>query len=67
LFYQILTNLLEKYCLEAIRSGALPDASNKKEIMYANRLFSASTQQEQLDKKGKRIFFKGTLIQITGH
>ena len=67
LFYQVLTNLLEKYCLEAIRSGSVPDFVHRKETLYANRLFSASSQQEQLDKKGKRIFYKGTLIQITGH
>ena len=67
LFYQVLTNLLEKYCLEAIRSGSVPDPVHKTETLYANKLFSESTQQDQLDKKGKRIFFKGTLIQITGH
>lgn len=67
LFYQVLTNLLEKYCLDAIRSGSVPDPAHKTETLYANKLFSESTQQEQLDKKGKRIFFKGTLIQITGH
>jgi hypothetical protein len=67
LFYQVLTNLLEKYCLEAIRSGTVPEVGHMAEVLYANRLFSSGTQQEQLDNKGKRIFFKGTLIQITGH
>ncbi len=67
LFYQVLTNLLEKYCLEAIQSGATPRTTHQQEAIYANRLFSSGSQQEQLDKKGKRIFYKGTLIQITGH
>lgn len=67
LFYQVLTNLLEKYCLEAVRSGATPLTTHRQEAIYANKLFSAGTQKEQLDKKGKRIFYKGTLIQITGH
>jgi hypothetical protein len=67
LFYQVLTNLLEKYCLEAQQSGSPPNPEHPRETVYANTLFSASTQQEQLDKKGKRIFYKGTLIQISAH
>jgi len=67
LFYQVLTSLLEKYCLEAMLNGDTPTQGHRNEIEYANTLFSSSSQPVFLDKKGKRIFFKGALIQITSH
>ncbi|NCU06366.1 MAG: hypothetical protein GXC73_20620, partial [Chitinophagaceae bacterium] len=66
LFYQTLPGLLEKYCTEAILTGTTATKNNQAETNYASHLFSAETQPAFLSKNGKRFFYKGVLIQITG-
>lgn len=67
LFYQTVPALLEKYCTEAVLSGAPPLTPPEKEKKYADEMLSPVTQPEFLNKKGKRFFYKGVLIQITGY
>jgi hypothetical protein len=67
LFYQTLGNLLEKYGTEATISGAIPTTTQKKEKQYADEMLSPVTQPEFLNKKGKRFYYRGLLIQITGY
>nr|WP_294904177.1 DUF6569 family protein [uncultured Lacibacter sp.] len=66
LFYQTLPGLLEKYCTEAILTGTTATKNNQAETNYASHLFSPETQPAFLSKNGKRFFYKGVLIQITG-
>ncbi len=65
LFYQMLPTLLSKYSTEVILSGTAPLKQNQLEMKYATELFSPSTQNNFLNKKGKRFFYKGNLIQIS--
>jgi hypothetical protein len=67
LFYQTVGSLLEKYCTEAAISGAVPTTTRQKEKQYADEMLSADTQPEFLNKKGKRFYYRGLLIQITGY
>ncbi len=67
LFYQTIATLLEKYCTEAAINGAIPTIPYEKEKNYADEMLSPSTQPEFLNKKGKRFYYKGLLIQITGY
>ncbi len=67
LFYQTLPNILEKFAAEATMSGAPPTLHHAQEKMYADEMLSPSTQNNFLHKKGKRFFYKGLLIQITGY
>lgn len=67
LFYQTLPELLNKYCIEAILNGTAASPVHEKEQAYADEMLSEKTQQSFLNKKGKRIFYKGKLIQITGY
>lgn len=67
LFYQTITQVLEKYTAEALLQGSTPAAQHERESKYANELFTLSTQQEVIRKRGKNIFYKGVLIQITAH
>jgi hypothetical protein len=67
LFYQTITQVLEKYTAEALLQGSTPAAQHERESKYANELFTPSTQQEVIRKRGKNIFYKGVLIQITAH
>jgi hypothetical protein len=64
-FYQSLAYLLEKYSLEAILSGKEVDWHYEKEQQYADKIFSPAMQPEYVQKKGKKIFYKGVLLQIT--
>lgn len=67
LFYQTVTQVLEKYTAEALLQGSTPAPQHERESRYANELFSTNTQQELIRKRGKNIFYKGVLIQITAH
>ncbi|MBX9784053.1 MAG: hypothetical protein K2X48_12260 [Chitinophagaceae bacterium] len=67
LFYQTLPQLLEKYVTEAALSGSAPVLAKEHLKAYADALLQPSTQAEFLNKKGKRFFYKGVLIQITGY
>jgi hypothetical protein len=64
-FYQALPYLLEKYCLEAILSGTASTPSFEKEQVYADKIFSPAEQAAYIHKKGKKIFYKGVLLQLT--
>ena len=66
LFYQTLPGLLEKYSTEAILTGTAAATTHNKEAVYANEILQPQTQPVFLSKKGKRFFYKGVLIQITG-
>jgi hypothetical protein len=66
LFYQTLPGLLNKYCTEAILTGTRANANHTHETAYANEMLSPQTQNSFLAKKGKRFFYKNTLIQLTG-
>ena len=66
LFYQTLPGLLEKYGTEAILTGAAATTNHNKEAAYANEMLQSETQPAFLAKKGKRFFYKGVLIQVTG-
>jgi hypothetical protein len=67
LFYQTLGSLLEKYCTEAAISGSAPTIPHEKEKSYADEMLNPFTQPEFLNKKGKRFFYRGLLIQVTGY
>lgn len=67
LFYQTLPGLLEKYSTEAILTGTAVTTNNSKENAYATEMLHAETQAAFLSKKGKRFFYKGVLIQLTGY
>ncbi len=67
LFYQTLSSLLMKYCTEAILHGETATKDNRKEQIYADEMLSPSSQQPFILKHGKMIYYKGTLIQITGY
>jgi hypothetical protein len=67
LFYQTLPQLLEKYVSEAALSGSAPMPAKETIKAYADELLQPATQTEFLNKKGKRFFYKGVLIQITGY
>jgi hypothetical protein len=67
LFYQTLPNILEKFAIEATMSGSPPPSHHEQEKKYADEMLSPSTQNDFLTKKGKRFFYKGVLIQITGY
>ena len=64
-FYQSLPFLLEKYSLEAILSGAEASPDFQKEQTYADRIFSPVEQPNYILKKGKKIYYKGLLLQMT--
>lgn len=64
-FYQTLPYLLEKYCLEAILSGNEATKQFEKEQLYADKIFSPEEQATYIQKKGKKIFYKGVLLQLT--
>lgn len=66
LFYQTLPGLLEKYSTEAILTGTAASTNHNKEKAYANEMLHTETQTAFLSKKGKRFFYKGVLIQLTG-
>lgn len=66
LFYQTLPGLLEKYSTEAILTGTAASTNHNKEAGYANEMLLPQTQPVFLSKKGKRFFYKGVLIQMTG-
>lgn len=67
LFYQTLPTLLAKYNTDLVQSGTPALKQHQLERKYADELFSPSTQNNFLNKKGKRFFYKGTLIQISGY
>lgn len=67
LFYQTLGNLLEKYCTEAVLKGTAPSLLHEKEKIYADEMLNQSNQPSFLTAKGKRFYYKGVLIQITGY
>ncbi|MFT3845588.1 MAG: hypothetical protein QM725_11075 [Lacibacter sp.] len=67
LFYQTLPELLNKYCIEAVINGSPASISLNKEQDYANEMLNRETQDKFLKNKGKRILYKGKLIQITGY
>lgn len=64
-FYQSLPYLLEKYSLEAILSGAEVAMDYGKEQVYADRIFSQEEQPDYLIKKGKKVFYRNVLLQLT--
>jgi hypothetical protein len=68
-FYQSLPYLLEKYSQEAILSGSeISNTEYSREQGYANRIFSPELQPEYIrKKKGKKIYYKGVLLQLTMH
>ena len=65
LFYQSLPYLLEKYSLEAILSGKEAGNDIVKEQKYADEVFSPQGQAAYIEKKGKKIFYKGVLLQVS--
>jgi hypothetical protein len=65
LFYQSLPYLLEKYSIEAVLSGSEVIMDFRKEQQYADKIFSPEGQTDYLIKKGKKIFYKNVLLQIT--
>lgn len=67
LFYQTLPELLNKYCVEAILNGTPASSIHQREKAYADEMLDEKTQPGFLNKKGKRIFYKGKLIQIAGY
>lgn len=67
LFYQMLPVLLTKYSTDVMFSGSPVLNQHQLERKYGDELFSPSTQNNFLNKKGKRFFYKGTLIQISGY
>ena len=68
-FYQSFPYLLEKYSQEAILSGTpVTSANYGREQDYADRIFSPQLQPEYIrKKKGKQIYYKGVLLQLTMH
>ena len=64
--YSRLPGLLEKYSTEAVLTGAAASTNHNKEEAYANEMLQPETQPSFLAKKGKRFFYKGVLIQVTG-
>jgi hypothetical protein len=64
-FYQTLPYLLEKYSLEAILSGTEVNNEFIKEQQYADTILSPAEQADYIHKKGKKIFYKGVLLQMT--
>lgn len=68
-FYQSLPYLLEKYSQEAILSGSeVRNADYSREQDYADHIFSPQLQPEYIrKKKGKQIYYKGVLLQLTMH
>jgi hypothetical protein len=64
-FYQTLPYLLEKYSLEAVLSGKEATNQFEKEQRYADKIFSPAEQASYIHKKGKKIFYKGVLLQLT--
>ncbi len=64
-FYQSLPYLLEKYCLEAILNGTETTRQFEMEQPYADKIFSPTEQATYIHKKGKKIFYKGVLLQLT--
>jgi hypothetical protein len=67
LFYQMLPTLLSNYFNEVMFSGKPLFNQHQMEMKYATELFSPTTQNSFLNNRGKRLFYKGTLIQITGY
>jgi hypothetical protein len=67
LFYQTLSSLLIKYSTEAVLHGTPVTEYNHKEKKYADEMLSPSTQQPFILKRGKMIYYKGKLIQLTGY
>jgi hypothetical protein len=67
LFYQTLGNLLEKYGIEAVLTGSPPSLFHEKEKLYAGEMLNQATQPSFLQSRGKRFYYKGVLIQITGY
>ena len=67
LFYQTISPLLIKYSTEAILNGTTVTEDNRKEERYADKILSPSTQEQFILKNGKRIYYKGKLIQLTGY
>ncbi|MFN4285326.1 MAG: ARPP-1 family domain-containing protein [Lacibacter sp.] len=66
LFYQVLPQLLEKFMAAALQNGAPPQRNNMQIHAYAQQMLQPTTQEAFLRKKGKRLYFKGVLLQITG-
>jgi hypothetical protein len=64
-FYQSLPYLLEKYSLEAFLSGTEASRNFRREQEYANKIFSSQEQPDYIMKKGKKMFYKNVLLQIT--
>lgn len=65
LFYQVLPQLLEKFMATALQSGATPQLQAQQVDAYTQQLLQAATQDEFIRRKGKRLYFKGVLLQIT--
>ncbi|HMO33561.1 MAG TPA: hypothetical protein PKE63_00415 [Lacibacter sp.] len=66
LFYQTLPLLLEKYLAEAWLGSTAGKEDYRNATAYAAEMLSPASQQRFLAKRGKRLYFKGQLIQITG-
>jgi hypothetical protein len=64
-FYQTLPYLLEKYSMEAILSGTEANNEFIREQQYADKIFSPKLQADYIHKKGKKIYYKGLLLQMT--
>lgn len=67
LFYQTLSSLLEKYGSEAALSGTAPSIPQEQIERYANDLLNPSTQDNFIQKHGKRFFYRGVLIQLSAY
>lgn len=65
LFYQSLPFLLEKYSLEAILSGTEATPNFRTEQTYADRILSPAEQPVYIQKKGKKVYYKGVLLQMS--
>ena len=67
LFYQMLPTLLSNYCNE-VRLSVKPLLNqHQMEMKYTAELFSPTTQNSFLNNRGKRLYYKGNLIQISGY
>lgn len=67
LFYQTLPQLLEKYANEAVLIGNVPTMKKETVQQYANELLLPSTQNDFINKQGKRFIYRSVLIQLSAY